>query len=133
VKRLYESFAQSGGFDIPADALERLRVDFGAGSASDVDTAATMNARWGSGEGYLMCPHTAVGLHVGAGAEAARVFLATAHPAKFPDTVQAATGVRPPLPANCADLFERAERVSELPNDAGAVKRFIQERSRAWS
>lgn len=133
VKRLYESFAQSGGFDIPADALERLRADFGAGSASDADTAATMKARRSGGDGYLMCPHTAVGLHVGAGTEAARVFLATAHPAKFPDTVEAATGVKPALPKHCADLFDRPERIDTLPNDAEAVKRFIQARSCAWS
>ena len=47
--------------------------------------------------------------------------------------VEAATGVRPPLPAKCADLFDRPERVDTLPNDAEAVKRYIAERSRAWA
>lgn len=133
VSRLYSRFAQSGGFDIPPDALSRLRADFLSDTASNAETLASMKAWWAGGEGYLMCPHTAVGLHVGAGVEAARVFFATAHPAKFPDTVERATGVRPQLPAKCADLFERSEKFDSLPADAEAVKQYIRERSRAWS
>jgi threonine synthase len=133
VKRLYEQFTQSGGFDIPPAALEALRAHFLAGSADDADIVETMRSRWSGGDGYLMCPHTAVGVHVGAATEGARVFLATAHPAKFPDTVQRATGVRPLLPARCADLFERPEKFDTLPADAEAVKQTIRVRSRAWS
>jgi threonine synthase len=133
VRRLYEQFAQSGEFEIPARALERLRADFNAGSANDAETTATMKARWNDGDGYLMCPHTAVGVHVGAGADAARVFLATAHPAKFPETVEAATGISPLLPTRCADLFGRAEKFDTLDADVAAVKRYIRERSRAWT
>ncbi|MEQ1491436.1 MAG: threonine synthase [Terricaulis sp.] len=133
VSRLYAQFAQSGGFDIPPDALSRLRADFSSNTASDADTLTAMTARWGKGEGYLICPHTAVGLHVGAGAEAARVFLATAHPAKFPETVERATGVHPELPTKCADLFQRSEKFDSLPADAEAVKQHIRERSRAWT
>ena len=50
------------------------------------------------------------------------VALATAHPAKFPDAVEAATGARPPLPARLADLFERPERLEPVANDYGAVR-----------
>lgn len=132
VRRLYERFAQSGGFDIPAHALERLRTDFAAGAASDADTLATMKARWSNGDGYLMCPHTAVGVHVGAATQAARVHLATAHPAKFPETVEQATGVRPALPSHSSDLFERREKFDTLPAETEAVKAYIGERSRAW-
>jgi threonine synthase len=53
------------------------------------------------------------------------VALACAHPAKFPDSVERATGVRPPLPGALADLFERRERVTVLPNDQSAVTRYI--------
>ena len=133
VSRLYAQFAQSGGFDIPADALSRLRSEFEASAASDAETLATMKKRWSGGDGYQMCPHTAVGVHVGASAAAARVFLATAHPAKFPETVEQATGVRPPLPPKHADLFNRSEKFDSLPADAEAVKQYIRERSRAWS
>ena len=54
------------------------------------------------------------------------VVLATAHPAKFPDAVEAATGVRPPLPARLADLFERPERFDVVPNDYGTVRAVIE-------
>lgn len=79
--------------------------------------------------GLLLDPHTAVG--VGAARAARRdptvpmVCLATAHPAKFPDAVEAATGVRPGLPAALADLLERPERFETLPNDLGTVRAFI--------
>jgi hypothetical protein len=53
--------------------------------------------------------------------------------AKFPDTVERATGVRPQLPAKCADLFQRSEKFDSLPADAEAVKQYIRERSRAWT
>jgi threonine synthase len=58
------------------------------------------------------------------------VSLATAHPAKFPDAVERATGVRPQLPLHLADLLERPERFSRLPNEQAAVEHFIRERAR---
>jgi threonine synthase len=58
------------------------------------------------------------------------VTLATAHPAKFPDAVERATGVRPPLPAHLADLFDRPERTETLPNDLATVQRFVRSVSR---
>jgi threonine synthase len=80
--------------------------------------------------GVVIDPHTAVGI---AAARATRrdpatpmVCLATAHPAKFPDAVEAATGVRPELPEHLADLFDRTERCDELPNDAGAVAAYVR-------
>ncbi|WP_135213344.1 threonine synthase [Vitreimonas flagellata] len=135
VRRLYDQFAQSGGFDIPPQALAFLREHFDATAVSDAETAETMRATWKQ-SGYLACPHTAVGLRARqqvSGLGHPLVTLATAHPAKFPDTVEQATGMRPPLPAKHADLFSRPERIDTLPNDVEAVKRFIQERSRAWS
>lgn len=53
------------------------------------------------------------------------ITLATAHPAKFPDAVEKATGVRPGLPEHVADLFERSERIVNLPNDLKAVEAFV--------
>ena len=86
--------------------------------------------------GDLVCPHTAVGLAAsrrpGRRVAAPGSILATAHPAKFPETVERATGVRPELPAKCADLFQRTEKFDLLPADAEAVKQYIRERSRAW-
>ena len=80
--------------------------------------------------GYLLDPHTAVAFramerhHDGAAGPA--VVIATAHPAKFPDAVEAATGQRPPLPDHMADLFDREERVTRVPNDLEALKDIIK-------
>jgi threonine synthase len=80
--------------------------------------------------GYMLDPHTAVGVHAARRAQARdkvtpMIALATAHPAKFPEAVERATGVRPSLPAHLADLMSRRERIEVLPNDQGAVQRFI--------
>jgi threonine synthase len=81
-------------------------------------------------DGVLVDPHTAVGL--GAAARCRQdpsvpmVALATAHPAKFPDAVEAATGVRPALPGPLADLFERPERFDEVPLDSQVIRATIE-------
>jgi threonine synthase len=80
------------------------------------------------GTGLLVDPHTAVGLGAGRRCRregAALVALATAHPAKFPDAVERATGTRPALPAHLSDLFDRPERTTVLPADLAAVKSFV--------
>ena len=59
------------------------------------------------------------------------VALACAHPAKFPDTVEAATGRHPALPPHLADLMTRPERIAIVPNELAAVRRFIAEKARA--
>ena len=56
------------------------------------------------------------------------ITLATAHPAKFPDAVEAASGIRPGLPPRMADLFDRAERVTRVPNDLAALQALVRER-----
>ncbi|HXP95145.1 MAG TPA: threonine synthase, partial [Telmatospirillum sp.] len=58
------------------------------------------------------------------------VALATAHPAKFPDAVEAATGIRPALPQRLSDLFERPERYDVLPNDLETVKDYVRQVAR---
>jgi threonine synthase len=59
------------------------------------------------------------------------ITLATAHPAKFPDAVEAAIGIRPALPARMADLFDRPERVTRVKNDLSAIQSLIRERLKA--
>jgi threonine synthase len=58
------------------------------------------------------------------------VALACAHPAKFPDAVEQATGVRPHLPSRLADLLERPERIKVLPNELAAVEHFVRDAAR---
>jgi threonine synthase len=122
-----------------ADVLARFR---GIGSvevprdprfeAASIDDAATLEVIRDLYErtGMLVDPHTAVGI----GAARARrrhpdvpmVCLATAHPAKFPDAVERATGVRPPLPERLADLFDRPERFDSLPADLALVQAYVE-------
>ena len=83
--------------------------------------------------GEIVDPHTAIGLHAAreAGVDAAIpvVTLATAHPAKFPDAVERATGMRPSLPSRIGDLFSREEAFTELSGDYDAVAAFVAERA----
>ncbi len=134
VRTMMAGLAQSRGFTIAPAALANLRADFDAARADETETTATIRRYWREA-GYLLDPHTAVG--VAAAEKTPRdpsvpvVVLGTAHPAKFPDAVHAASGVSPPLPAHLADLFDRQERFSVLPNDQAAVESFIRQRSRA--
>ncbi|MFP5320693.1 MAG: threonine synthase [Acidimicrobiia bacterium] len=95
----------------------------------DDDTRATI-ASHHADHGVLLDPHTAVGVgavdRVTGLPDAPVVCLATAHPAKFPDAVESATGVRPPLPAHYADLFDRPERIEEVAADLGAVEALVR-------
>ena len=102
-----------GGFVVSQGAWEALREVFASGRASEQETAATI-AEADRSMGELLCPHSAVGVHV---AEALRapgtpmVTLATAHPAKFPDAVEAAVHRRPPLPKRKIGRASCRERV----------------------
>jgi threonine synthase len=83
--------------------------------------------------GQVIDPHSAVGLHAALHSDLDPsipvVTLATAHPAKFPDAVERATGIRPALPARVGDLFAREEAYTELPGDYEAVRAFVEERA----
>ena len=88
--------------------------------------------RWAhEASGHVIDPHTAIGLHAARAADLPAgvpvVTLATAHPAKFPDAVERATGVRPALPARVGDLFEREESYTDLPGDYDAVAAYVAE------
>ena len=135
VRRLMQSLAQSGRFEIAAEPLARIRADFDAVAQDEASIAAEIGTVWREA-GYLLDPHNAIGV------AAARKLLAndlatpvvalgTAHPAKFPTAVAAASGVTPALPAHLSDLMERKERFSQLPNDQSKLERFIAERARA--
>lgn len=81
--------------------------------------------------GEVIDPHTAVGLHAALQSDLdptiPMVTLATAHPAKFPDAVERATGLRPALPTRVGDLFAREEALVELPGTYEAVRDFVAE------
>jgi threonine synthase len=106
-----------------------LRATFASGRASEDETTATI-ARTLAQTGELVCPHTAVGIKVAEDlmGTAPMITLATAHPAKFPDAVEVATGQRPALPSRLADLHDRPERITRVANDLVAIQRLIRER-----
>jgi threonine synthase len=140
---LFELYARDG--QAVAERMAELRaegsVDLGDtrlasvsemldGAAFDDDATRAEIARSHAVTGVLLDPHSAVAV---AAARARRrdpdvpmVCLATAHPAKFPDPVEQATGIRPPLPDALADLFDRPERYDSLPNDLAAVSAHVR-------
>ena len=88
--------------------------------------------RWAAeATGELLDPHTAIGLAAArdAGVAGPIVTLATAHPAKFPDAVERATGRRPALPPRVGGLFDREERYATLPADLATVEAYVADRA----
>jgi threonine synthase len=123
-------FRTSGHLSVEPDQRSKF-VDgvFRAGRVDDQQTLDIMGRTYRS-TGMLLDPHSAVGVGVVEGLRdqlgATVVTLATAHPAKFPDAVLQATGIRPPLPPHLADLFDRPERMASLANDLASVERFVE-------
>ncbi|AHK43661.1 MULTISPECIES: threonine synthase [unclassified Ensifer] len=132
VRSAMDSLKQSGSFAIREKALKAIRKEFQAGRASEKDVARTI-AKTLEKTGYLLDPHSAIGVFVAAKhekASAPMVTLATAHPAKFPDAVKSASGIDPALPTWLADLMNREERFDILDADLKSVETFIGERTR---
>jgi threonine synthase len=134
VRALMANFAQARAFSIAPEALKTIRREFEA-HATDERACADEMARVYRESGYVLDPHTAIGVHAARRAEARdrstpMIALATAHPAKFPDAVARATGVRPSLPPHLEDLIGRRETFDILPNDQKAVETFINARAR---
>ena len=130
---LMKQFKETGVMDIDDAHMEKARSIFMAARADDGRTLNLIKECYDA-TGYVLDPHTAVGLE---GAKEAIektssdvVLLATAHPAKFPDAVEKAIGLRPELPAHLSDLFEREEFLSEQPNDLAMVQKFVLEHTR---
>jgi threonine synthase len=134
VRAAMGSLAQSRRFALSAEALAAVRADFAADHADEAETAAAIRAT-ARETGRLVDPHTAVALAVAQkdarDPSAPMVVLSTAHPAKFPDAVEAASGIRPALPDWLGDLGGRAERITRLPADQAAVERTILAAARA--
>ena len=134
VRALMGSLKQSRRFSVAAPALTRIRAQFGAGRASEEEVSATMRTVRRE-TGNLIDPHTAVGIAVAEKESrdpaVPMVVLSTAHPAKFPDAVEAATGARPALPTWLSDLNQRPQRMTALPADQSAVEQFVLSTSRA--
>lgn len=121
------AFRKEKKLELSAVAQVKFQQEFAAASADDVETLAAIK-KVHEKTGELLDPHTAVGY---AAAQKCKIvtpliLLATAHPAKFPEVVQKATGIHPALPPHMEDLFAKDEHFTTLANDAAAVKTFIE-------
>ena len=132
VRRMMAGLSQSGSFSIEAAPLAKMRAQFSAGRSTMAETAKVI-ADMMTSDGYLAEPHTAVGIKVARDQKPSKtpmIILSTAHPAKFPDAVKAASGVYPALPHFLSDLMERKEQFTVLSSALELVQKHIQEHAR---
>ncbi|MDN3566740.1 threonine synthase [Paeniroseomonas aquatica] len=129
-----QRFRAEGRMPVPDAAWRAATALFRGFTLDDPGTLAEIRHLWASA-GYLADPHTAIGT-AAARAHAPEdlgipvVVAATAHPAKFPDAVEQATGLRPPLPPRLADLYEREERYAVVPGTLAEVEAFVRAHAR---
>ncbi|WP_200832557.1 threonine synthase [Candidatus Halocynthiibacter alkanivorans] len=125
VAQLMQTFKETGEFSVSAEVMSKARDLFSAVRVSDDETKAEM-ARILSETSEIVDPHTAVGLAAArqslSSADNAMVVLGTAHPAKFPDAVMAATGRVPDVPESLHILQGREEFESDIANDIDVLK-----------
>jgi threonine synthase len=136
VSRVIAAFRRDGALPPDDQAWHAAGKLFTGHRSDDAGTLAEIGETY-KRTGLLVDPHTAIGIAAaraqakgGDDHGAPMVALATAHPAKFADAVEQATGIRPSLPPALEAIMEKPERVTVLPNDINAVARFVRERAR---
>jgi threonine synthase len=129
VAKTYAELASRGTGAIPADVATRLgSMGLAAERVSDEQTRIEMKTTLAE-TGWVVCPHTAVGL---AAARRTRheagpiVTLATAHAAKFPETVKDVLGIDVGLPERASPFLSRSEKFETGPMNADHVRRRIE-------
>lgn len=125
-------FRETGMFSVSKETYEAACELFDGARYDDAETKQTIKTLYND-IGMLIDPHTAVGV---AAARAkpetdgtSMVVLSTAHPAKFPDAVEDASGVRPDLPARVGDLFDREEKAIDIAGELAAIEAYIDDQS----
>lgn len=132
VTETLKTFRDTGSFRIDKKLLEKVRETFDGARYDDNQTSEVIRNVYDT-TGMLLDPHSAIGVAAATSPEnrdhdgTPMVVLATAHPAKFPDAVEAASGVRPALPDRLADLYDRPEKAQDIANDLGAIEALIDE------
>ncbi len=127
IRQAMASFSKTRSLTLPPAVLAALRARYTAHRSDDTETLATI-ARTHRDTGRLIDPHTAVAVSAAPKSTGPVVILSTAHPAKFPDAVERATGQTPPLPPRLAGLYDGKERLDTLPNDLAFVRDYIVNR-----
>ena len=131
------AFATTGNFSVSMEQLDTAKETFVAYRVDDTQTAKKINSLYNK-HGMIFDPHSAVGLHAAASARHDKIVptdipiisLACAHPAKFPDAVEKAIGVRPELPGHLHDLMGREETKIKIDGTVEATQKFIYENIR---
>lgn len=119
-------FRSSGIVSFESEQMAWLSERWAYGRVSNEECLATIS-RFHE-RGYLADPHTAVGLEVAERLQTPdvpMVCLGTAHPAKFPEAIQKATGEYPVAPPMLAAVMDRPERFEVLPNDLDTVRGYM--------
>jgi len=135
VAEAMRAFRRSGVLPADDQGWRVARRLFSAHKVDDTQTMQTI-AQTYARTGVLIDPHTAIAIasaqaEIGASEDSApMIALGCAHPAKFPEAVERATGIRPAMPPALGDLLDKPERVTSLPNEIGAVKQFIRAHAR---
>ena len=126
-------FRATGTMAIPEPVWHRARCLFHGFRLDDPGTEAEMRRLFQT-SAYLADPHTAIGIAaartIGCPGGVPVVAMATAHPAKFPDAVERATGIYPKLPPRMSDLFDREEHFTILPNDLTTIETQVRSLAR---
>ena len=131
VANALEAFRKNQTIEFGEQSWSEMSKIFEGISLSDEETKASIMNIYNS-TGELLDPHSVIGLMAGRKAKNINdniiVSLATAHPAKFPDTVNKATSIYPNLPAHLSDLFDRDENFTELPNNIDTIRDYINKK-----
>ena len=127
---LMQKLQIKGCFKLSKRITNKLKETFDSGSVSEEETLKKISYIVEK-TGQLLCPHSAIGVHVAEefrDKHATMITLATAHPAKFPIAVEEALGLAPALPDRLGKLYEKKERITKVENNLKDLQALIQER-----
>jgi threonine synthase len=127
--KLMNDLNERGEFTLKNDELKKIKENFYSESLSEEETKSVIKETYKSQE-MLIDPHTAVAIGVvnKISLEGKTIILATAHPSKFSDTVVKETGIKPELPKNLNNIFDKKEIYKKLPQDLKKIQNYILER-----
>jgi threonine synthase len=125
VRELMAQMGREGKLEVPAKKLAEVHALFQAAAVSEQETREQIRETYAE-TGYILDPHTAVGVHAAKGIPGA-ICLATAHPAKFGTAVQEAIGVEAEPPVSLQGLMEKEARCAVLAADAGVIREFMKD------
>ena len=131
LRETFAAFAVTGRMEFTPEEQQRVKDEFLSISVNQEETLATI-AEFHRRTGYLLDPHTAVGVKgamSGLTGDAAVVCLATAHPAKFGEAVTRAIGKEPPLPPSLVGIDKLSSRCDILDADAATIRKYVEERA----